>query len=154
MGVFWGLFMTASIRLTAAALAALMGFAAPAFAQLGAQIVPGDQFRGSAGPTPLAPVPAPRPAATPGAGAELRSPLQRPAVIPVAGSPLAEPTYDEGTLGRIAGAWQHYQDIASRGGWPVLPRTVRLAPGQTGVALRSADHEVAGRIDEELRLLV
>ncbi len=29
-----------------------------------------------------------------------------------------------------------------------------LAPGQTGVALRSADHEVASRIDEELRLLV
>jgi L,D-transpeptidase YcbB len=122
--------MAISIRLPVAALATLIGLAAPAFAQLGAPIMPGDQFRAPVAPMPLAPAPAPRPASP--AAEERRSPLQRPAVIPVAGSPLAEPTYDEGTLGRIAGAWQHYQDLASQGGWPVLPRTVRLAPGQTG----------------------
>lgn len=133
--------MSAAIRLSfstpaaaVAALAALIAAGGPASAQFGGPPMPADQFHGQAAPQTLAPAPAPvrPPAPAPSAAAESAAPLARPAVYPVANSPLAEPTYDEGTLGRIAAAWRRYDAIAREGGWPVLPRTARLAPGQSG----------------------
>ena len=44
-----------------------------------------------------------------------------------------EPTYDEGTIDRIAGAIKLYAGIEQRGGWPTLPaEAAKLAPGSTG----------------------
>ncbi len=130
--------VTAAAGLTV--LAAFAAFSVPAFAQLGAPILPGGEFRGQAAPPlRIAPSPAPvpvRPRAMATATAPVSetgtSGLARPAVYPAPNSALAEPTYDEGTLRRISSAWQRYQEVAAQGGWPVLPRTLRLAPGATG----------------------
>jgi murein L,D-transpeptidase YcbB/YkuD len=131
MVAFSGVFMTTAIRSTFSALAVFFALAAPASAQFGSPILPGGEFRGQAAPMPLAPAPHRQAAPSAAPAAQSASPLARPAVYPAPNSPLAEPTYDEGTLGRIASAWQRYQQIAAEGGWPVLPRATRLAPGQT-----------------------
>jgi murein L,D-transpeptidase YcbB/YkuD len=145
--LFSGVFMMA-IRLLSTAsaatittIAALMTLTAPAAAQIGTPPVPSGQFRSQTlpqqaptqqAPTQLAPAPVRPVAPTPTHAAESAAPLARPAIYPAPNSPLAEPTYDEGTLNRIAEAWRRYDAIASQGGWPVLARTARLERGQTG----------------------
>lgn len=133
--------MTTAIRLystsiaqitTITSLAALMALSAPAQAQLGAPTMPSGQFQGQAPVNPAPQTVQVRPVAPTAPRGESQAPLARPAVYPAPNSPLAEPSYDEGTLGRIVEAWRRYDTIAKQGGWPVLPRTVRLEPGQTG----------------------
>ena len=42
------------------------------------------------------------------------------------------PTFDEGTVQRIAAAMLSYSAIEVRGGWPTLPANAKLAPGSRG----------------------
>ena len=42
------------------------------------------------------------------------------------------PTFDEGTVHRIAAAMLSYSAIEVRGGWPTLPANAKLAPGSRG----------------------
>src|SRR5207302_880397 len=88
-------------------------------------------------PTPQRPAPAtaapPAASVTTGTSAPLT-----PKLAVVWDSP--EPTYNEGTLDRIAAALKIYGAIEARGGWPTLPPSVaKLAPGAASpdvVALR------------------
>jgi L,D-transpeptidase YcbB len=43
-----------------------------------------------------------------------------------------EPTFDEGTVGRIKEAALSYSDIAVRGGWPTIPADAKFAIGVAG----------------------
>jgi L,D-transpeptidase YcbB len=104
---------------------AILAGAAPALAQLGGTpIVPSDGFRR-----------APQVQAAPA----------RPAAA-------AGPIYDEGTYARAAGALQLYSDIVARGGWPSLPKGVKLGPGSNGpdVALLRRRLAVTGDLDPNL----
>src|SRR5262249_29648060 len=43
-----------------------------------------------------------------------------------------DPTYDEGTIDRLAAALRLYSEIEARGGWPSVPATLtKLTPGAT-----------------------
>ena len=97
--------LTGALRLVPAALLAAAVFVVPAQAQTGA--------------------PAPKPKA---AAAQPGVPSQT--VPPVSTAP--EPTFDEGTALRIAGAMLSYSAIEVRGGWPTLPASAKLVPGATG----------------------
>ncbi len=57
-------------------------------------------------------------------------PAAAPAKALVSTSPV--PTFDEGTVPRIAAAMLSYSTIEVRGGWPTLPATAKLAPGSRG----------------------
>jgi L,D-transpeptidase YcbB len=59
------------------------------------------------------------------------APGQAPAATRVSQSP--QPTLDEGTVQRIAGAMLSYSALELQGGWPMLPAGVsKLAPGARG----------------------
>ncbi len=91
-----------------AALGAAMAVSAPVWAQVG-------------------PGAAPRPALKP---AVLRAPSPAPAVR-MSQSP--DPTFDEGTIQRIAAAMLSYTVLEVQGGWPTLPAsTGKLVPGARG----------------------
>jgi hypothetical protein len=47
-------------------------------------------------------------------------------------STSAVPSLDEGTAQNIAAAMLSYSTIEVRGGWPMLPGSVRLGPGARG----------------------
>jgi L,D-transpeptidase YcbB len=60
---------------------------------------------------------------------------------PVPGQPLAassrvsqspQPTFDEGTIQRIAAAMLSYSGLEVQGGWPTLPASSKLVPGAKG----------------------
>lgn len=44
----------------------------------------------------------------------------------------AEPTFDQGTAGRLKEAIQKYAAIAARGGWPKIPADAKFTPGTAG----------------------
>src|SRR5262249_56724204 len=91
-----------------AARGAAMAASVPAWAQVG----PGAEPR-----------PTPKPAAT-------RAPRPAPAVR-MSQSP--DPTFDEGTIQRIAAAMLSYTVLEVQGGWPTLPASAgKLAPGARG----------------------
>jgi len=96
----------------------------------GPPIMPSDGFRKSAPPAPsnqLTPPAAARPAlARPGTTST--SAVLTPKLAVVWDSP--DPTYDEGTIDRLAAALKLYSEIEARGGWPSVSATlVKLAPG-------------------------
>jgi L,D-transpeptidase YcbB len=60
---------------------------------------------------------------------------------PVPGQPVAassrvsqspQPTFDEGTIQRIAAAMLSYSGLEVQGGWPTLPASSKLVPGAKG----------------------
>jgi murein L,D-transpeptidase YcbB/YkuD len=51
-------------------------------------------------------------------------------IAAVSKSPL--PSYDEGTYQRIQATMLSYAALQVRGGWPVLPKDTKLAPGSSG----------------------
>jgi murein L,D-transpeptidase YcbB/YkuD len=113
--------------LAAAAILASMPLASAQFG--GPPIMPSDGFRKSSPPAPSA-QPAPQPArpvlARPGTTST--SAVLTPKLAVVWDSP--DPTYDEGTIDRLAAALKLYTDIEARGGWPSVPASlVKLAPG-------------------------
>ena len=62
--------------------------------------------------------------------APTRVPAQTP-VLRMSQSP--DPTFDEGTIKRMAGAMLSYTALEVQGGWPMLPpSSSKLAPGSTG----------------------
>lgn len=110
------------------AAAAILASASLALAQFGgAPIMPSDGFRKSP-PPPAAPPPAPtRPVLAP-PGTTSTSAVLTPKLAVVWDSP--DPTYDEGTIDRLAAALRLYAAIEARGGWPSVPATLtKLMPG-------------------------
>src|SRR6185295_3241172 len=62
--------------------------------------------------------------------APTRVPAQAP-VLRMSQSP--DPTFDEGTIQRMAAAMLSYTVLEVQGGWPILPpNSSKLAPGSTG----------------------
>ena len=62
--------------------------------------------------------------------APTRVPAQAP-VLRISQSP--DPTFDEGTIQRMAAAMLSYTVLEVQGGWPMLPpSSSKLAPGSTG----------------------
>ena len=59
-----------------------------------------------------------------------------------------DPTFDEGTYGRIKEALLSYSALQVRGGWPALPADTKLAPGATGPNVALLRHRLA--ITEDL----
>ena len=61
-------------------------------------------------------------------------PRAKPAAAPAKAlvSNSSIPTFDEGTVPRIAAAMLSYSAIEVRGGWPTLPANAKLAPGSRG----------------------
>ncbi|HYS48094.1 MAG TPA: L,D-transpeptidase family protein [Xanthobacteraceae bacterium] len=116
------------------AVAVILGLATPAAAQFGPPIMPSDGFRKSPPPQQLSPAPAPaRPALAPavGAGTTGTSAPLTPRLAVVWDSP--EPTFDEGTIDRIAAALKVYTALETLGGWPALPASAaKLVPGGAG----------------------
>src|SRR5262249_59066354 len=98
---------------------------AQASAQFGGPpIMPSDRFRKDPSP-PASPVPA-RPALV-RPGTTSTSAVLTPKLAVVWDSP--EPTYDEGTIDRLAAALRLYSEIEARGGWPTVPATLtKLTP--------------------------
>src|SRR5262249_55929797 len=101
--------------------------------------------------SPQQPVPPPRPAVAPSAstGTTGTSAPLTPKLAVVWGSP--EPTYDEGTIDRIAAALKVYHAIEELGGWPTLPASVtKLAAGGAGpeVALLRQRLAITNDIDQ------
>ena len=47
-------------------------------------------------------------------------------------SAAPHPTFDEGTVQRIAAAMLSYTVLEVQGGWPTLPANARLVPGARG----------------------
>jgi murein L,D-transpeptidase YcbB/YkuD len=116
-------------RLCPFLLAAAVILTAPSLASAqfgGPPIMPSDGFRKSPAPAPLTPAPA-RPAlARPGTTST--SAVLTPKLAVVWDSP--EPTYDEGSIDRLAAALKLYSAIEDRGGWPSVPASaVKLVPG-------------------------
>jgi murein L,D-transpeptidase YcbB/YkuD len=62
--------------------------------------------------------------------AKAAQPAPAPARALVSNSSI--PTFDEGTVPRIAAAMLSYSAIEVRGGWPTLPANAKLAPGSRG----------------------
>jgi len=116
-------------------LAAAAFLAAPSMASAqfgGPPIMPSDGFRKSP-PPPAAPAASARPAlAPPAAGTTSTSAALTPKLAVVWDSP--DPTYDEGTIDRLAAALKLYSAIEANGGWPSVPATaVKLVPGATSL---------------------
>src|SRR5882724_6830678 len=44
----------------------------------------------------------------------------------------SNPTFDEGTIQRIAAAMLSYTVLEVQGGWPMIPSAAKLAPGAKG----------------------
>jgi L,D-transpeptidase YcbB len=96
----------------------------------GPPIMPSDGFRKSSPPAPAAQPAPPAPArpALARPGTTSTSAVLTPKLAVVWDSP--EPTYDEGTIDRLAAALKLYSEIEARGGWPSVPATLaKLAPG-------------------------
>jgi L,D-transpeptidase YcbB len=112
------------------AAAAFLTSASVASAQFGGPpIMPSDGFRKSPPPAPSTqPSPAPaRPTLT-RPGTTSTSAVLTPKLAVVWDSP--DPTYDEGTIDRLAAALKLYTEIEARGGWPSVPASLaKLAPG-------------------------
>jgi L,D-transpeptidase YcbB len=114
------------ILLPAALLFASASIAAAQFG--GPPIMPSDGFRKSPPPAPSAAPARPTPARP---GTTSTSAVLTPKLAVVWDSP--EPTYDEGTIDRLAAALKLYTAIEARGGWPSVPASAgKLAPGATG----------------------
>lgn len=110
--------------------AVFLAVASPASAQFGGPpIMPSDGFRKSTPPVQAAPAAPARPAlAPPAAGTTSTSAALTPKLAVVWDSP--DPTYDEGTIDRLAAALRLYSEIEARGGWPSVPAgVVKLMPG-------------------------
>jgi murein L,D-transpeptidase YcbB/YkuD len=110
--------------------AVFLAIASPASAQFGGPpIMPSDGFRKSTPPVQAAPAAPARPAlAPPAAGTTSTSAALTPKLAVVWDSP--DPTYDEGTIDRLAAALRLYSAIEARGGWPSVPAgVVKLMPG-------------------------
>ena len=59
-----------------------------------------------------------------------------------------EPSFSPQTRDRLSAALKHYEDLAARGGWKALPRSVTgLAPGATGPAVLSLHERLAATGD-------
>lgn len=96
----------------------------------GPPIMPSDGFRKSSPPAPSAQPAPPAPArpALARPGTTSTSAVLTPKLAVVWDSP--DPTYDEGTIDRLAAALKLYSEIEARGGWPSVPASlVKLAPG-------------------------
>jgi murein L,D-transpeptidase YcbB/YkuD len=96
----------------------------------GPPIMPSDGFRKSPPPAPSAQPASPAPArpALVRPGTTSTSAVLTPKLAVVWDSP--DPTYDEGTIDRLAAALKLYSEIEARGGWPSVSATlVKLAPG-------------------------
>jgi len=105
--------------LAAAAILTSMSVASAQFG--GPPIMPSDGFRKSAPPAPstqLTPPAPARPTLT-RPGTTSTSAVLTPKLAVVWDSP--DPTYDEGTIDRLAAALKVYTDIEARGGWPSVP---------------------------------
>jgi L,D-transpeptidase YcbB len=93
----------------------------------GPPIMPSDGFRKSP-PPPAAPAPAPSRPMLARPGTTSTSAVLTPKLAVVWDSP--DPTYDEGTIDRLAAALKLYSEIEARGGWPSVPASLaKLAPG-------------------------
>jgi len=115
------------LRLLSFTAAAVIAVISPAGAQSASPFAPGDSLRKSSPPSL---VPSARPAVAPSSssGTTGTSAPLTPKLAVVWDSP--EPTYDEGTLDRIAAALKVYHAIEELGGWPTLPASVtKLALG-------------------------
>jgi murein L,D-transpeptidase YcbB/YkuD len=88
------------------------------FTLLVATMLAGPAFAQAAGPTPVL---KPKPPAT-----------VQPAAPRALVSTSSIPTFDEGTVPRIAAAMLSYSTLEVRGGWPTLPANAKLAPGSKG----------------------
>jgi len=110
------------------AAAALFTSTSMASAQFGGPpIMPSDGFRKSAPPAPST-QPAPARPALARPGTTSTSAVLTPKLAVVWDSP--DPTYDEGTIDRLAAALKLYTEIEARGGWPSVSETLtKLAPG-------------------------
>jgi len=97
------------------AAAAILASASLALAQFGgAPIMPSDGFRKSP-PPPAAPPPAPTRPVLARPGTTSTSAVLTPKLAVVWDSP--DPTYDEGTIDRLAAALRLYTAIEAGGGW-------------------------------------
>jgi len=85
---------------------------------------PANSLSPSAAKSPVAAKPAQPVAAKPASTPESRSAAEL--------ALSAEPVFDEGTFQRIKEALLYYSDIQVRGGWPLVPADVKLAPGANG----------------------
>jgi murein L,D-transpeptidase YcbB/YkuD len=90
------------------------------------------------------PVAAAKPA--PAAAAAARSTPASRTAEQLAASP--DPTFDEGTYGRIKEALLSYSALQVRGGWPTIPADAKFAPGATGPTVALLRHRLA--ITEDL----
>jgi L,D-transpeptidase YcbB len=97
-----------------------------ASAQFGGPPIMPSEFRKS--PAPAAPPTAPARPALARPGTTSTSAVLTPKLAVVWDSP--DPTYDEGTIDRLAAALKLYTTIEARGGWPSVPASlVKLTPG-------------------------
>jgi murein L,D-transpeptidase YcbB/YkuD len=97
-----------------------------ASAQFGGPPIMPSEFRKS--PAPAAPPTAPARPALARPGTTSTSAVLTPKLAVVWDSP--DPTYDEGTIDRLAAALKLYTTIEARGGWPSVPASlVKLMPG-------------------------
>jgi murein L,D-transpeptidase YcbB/YkuD len=102
---------------------ATMLAAGPAFAE-------STETVGAGGPKPAT---AAKPTAAPSAHPVKQAAASTPESRSAAALALThEPTFDEGTAGRIKEAALSYGDIAVRGGWPTLPADAKFAIGTPG----------------------
>jgi murein L,D-transpeptidase YcbB/YkuD len=110
------------------AVAFIIASATIASAQFGGPpIMPSEGFRKAPSP-PAAPPPAPSRPVLARPGTTSTSAVLTPKLAVVWDSP--DPTYDEGTIDRLAGALKLYTAIEARGGWPSVPATLtKLMPG-------------------------
>jgi murein L,D-transpeptidase YcbB/YkuD len=69
------------------------------------------------------------PAAAPATAAKAKLPAGQSAQPRVLVSNSSNPTFDEGTIQRIAAAMLSYTVLEVQGGWPMIPATAKLAPG-------------------------
>ena len=73
------------------------------------------------------------------------APTRVPAQAPVLRmSQSADPTFDEGTIQRMAAAMLSYTVLEVQGGWPMLPpSSSKLAPGSTGPDVAALRHRLS-----------
>jgi L,D-transpeptidase YcbB len=56
---------------------------------------------------------------------------------------LSGPTFDEHSVDRLKQALAAYSEIEARGGWPMLPRNLKLAPGGKGAKVAELRRRLA-----------
>jgi L,D-transpeptidase YcbB len=106
----------------------------------GLALVLASALGGSAFAQAATPAPKPKPQAAPVQTQPVQT--QPAAAQPAAAQPAAQvlahvsaspvPTLDEGTAQRMAAAMLTYSGLEVRGGWPILPATIKLVPGARG----------------------